>query len=70
VAAIVALILGAVIFAGVSMNINRPSSREFVDQKMLHRSGEFTGGNLGTSVDLAGQVTKRIISTQWAFVPS
>jgi cytochrome c oxidase subunit 2 len=70
VAAIVALILGAVIFAGVSMNINRPSSREFVEPKTLHLSGEFTEANLGTSVDLAGQVTTRIISTQYAFVPS
>ena len=70
VAAITALILGAVIYAGVAMNINPPSNREFVDPKTLHLSGEFTEANLGTSVEEGGQVTTRIIATQFAFVPS
>jgi cytochrome c oxidase subunit 2 len=69
VAAIVAVILGAIVFAGVSMHINPPSNREFVDPASLHLSGEFTESNLGTTVEPNGQVTSRIIATQFAFVP-
>lgn len=67
--AIMLLILGAIVFAGISMHINPPSNREFVDPRTLHLSGEFTEGNLGTRVDANGQVTTRIIATQFAFVP-
>jgi cytochrome c oxidase subunit 2 len=66
---IVLLILGAIVFAGISMHINPPSNREYVDPKSLHLSGEFTEGNLGTSVDSNGQITTRVITTQFAFVP-
>jgi cytochrome c oxidase subunit 2 len=69
VGAVVLLILAAIVFAGVSMHINPPSNREYVDPKSLHLSGEFTEANLGTSVDPSGQVTTRIIATQFAFVP-
>ena len=69
VAGIVFVILAAIIFAGVTMHINPPSNREYVDPKSLHLSGEFTETNLGTSVDPNGQVTTRIIATQFAFVP-
>jgi cytochrome c oxidase subunit II len=63
------LILAAIIFAGVSMHINPPSNREYIDPKSLHVSGEFAESNLGTSVGRDGQVTTRIIATQFAFVP-
>jgi cytochrome c oxidase subunit II len=66
---IVLLILGAIIFAGVSMHINPPSNREYVDPKTLHLSGEFTEANLGTRVEEGGKVTSRIIATQFAFMP-
>jgi cytochrome c oxidase subunit 2 len=69
VGALVLLILGAILFAGISMQINPPSNREFVDPKTLHLSGEFTEANLGTRVDPNGQVTTRMIATQFAFVP-
>lgn len=69
VAAIVFVIMGAIIAAAVSMHINPPSNREYVDPKSLHLSGEFTEANLGTSVDRQGQVTARIITTQFAFLP-
>ena len=39
---IVAVILGAILFAALSMHINPPSNREFIDPKTLHRSAEFT----------------------------
>lgn len=66
---IVFLILGAIVFAAVSMHINPPSNREYVDPKTLHLSGEFTEANLGTRVEPGGQVTTRVIATQFAFVP-
>jgi cytochrome c oxidase subunit 2 len=69
VAVVVLLMLAAILFAGVSMHINPPSNREYVDPKQLHLSGEFTEQNLGTSIDRNGQVTTRIIATQFAFVP-
>jgi cytochrome c oxidase subunit II len=69
VAVIVFIIMGAIVFAAVSMHINPPSNREYIDPKSLHLSGEFTEANLGTSVDAQGQVTTRIITTQFAFVP-
>lgn len=68
VAAVVAVILVAILVAALSMHINPPSNREFIDPKRLHLSGEFTEANLGTRVDGA-QVTTRIIATQFAFVP-
>ena len=69
VSGIVAVILGAILFAALSMHINPPSNREYVDPKTLHLSGEFTEANLGTSVEPGGQVTTRLITTQFAFVP-
>lgn len=69
VGAMVAIILIAILFAGLAMNINPPSNREYIDPKTLHLSGEFTEANLGTSAELGGQVTVRMIATQFAFLP-
>ena len=69
VAVIVTVILGAILFAALSMHINPPSNREFVDPKTLHLSAEFTESNLGTRVDPDGQIVARIIATQFEFVP-
>jgi cytochrome c oxidase subunit 2 len=69
VAAMVFVILAAIVFAGISMHINPPSNREYVDPQTLHLSGEFTEANLGTRVESNGQVTTRVIATQFAFVP-
>jgi cytochrome c oxidase subunit 2 len=69
VAGIVLVIMSATIFAAISMHINPPSNREYIDPQTLHLSGEFTEANLGTRVDANGQITARIIATQFAFVP-
>jgi cytochrome c oxidase subunit II len=69
VGAIVAIILAAILFATLSMGINPPSNREYVDPKTLHLSGEFSEANLGTRVGADGRVTARIIATQFEFVP-
>ena len=69
VAAAVTLIMFAVIFAGVVMHINPPSNIERQNPQDLHLSAEFTESNLGTRVERGGQITSRIVATQFAFVP-
>lgn len=70
VAGIVAIILGAILYAALAMHINPPSNREYVDPKTLHLSAEFTESNLGTRVDPNGQIVARVIATQFEFVPN
>src|SRR5215203_3064671 len=65
---VVTIIMLAIIYAGVVHHINPPSNIETVDPKILHLTGEFTEGNLGTRVD-GGQITSRIVATQFAFQP-
>jgi len=65
----VSIIMVAVIFAGVVMHINPPSNIERVNPQDLHLSAEFTEANLGTKVEATGQITARIVATQFAFVP-
>jgi cytochrome c oxidase subunit 2 len=65
----VSIIMIAVIFAGVAMHINPPSNVERLDPQSLHLTAEFTEGNLGTKVEANGQITARIVATQFAFVP-
>jgi cytochrome c oxidase subunit II len=62
---VVTVIMLAIIYAGVVHHINI----ETIDPKTLHLSGEFTEGNLGTIVVAGGQVTSRIVATQFAFQP-
>jgi Cytochrome C oxidase subunit II, periplasmic domain len=50
-------------------HINPPSNIETIDPNTLRLSGEFTEGNLGTRVAADGQVTSRIVATQFAFQP-
>lgn len=67
---IVAIILGAILFAALSMHVNPPSNREFVDPRTLHLSAEFTEANLGTRVEPDGRIVARMIATQFEFVPN
>src|SRR5215467_4697027 len=69
VAAFVALIAAATLFAALALHRNPPSNLEPIDPKTLHLTGEFTEGNLGTMVQ-DGQVVARIVMTQFVFVPS
>ena len=68
--AAVSVIMIAVIFAGVVMRINPPSNIERVNPQGLHLSDEFTEANLGTKVEATGQITARVVATQFAFVPN
>jgi cytochrome c oxidase subunit 2 len=66
---VVSVIMLAVIFAAMAMHINPPSNVERVNPQDLHLSAEFTEGALGTTVAADGQITARIVATQFAFVP-
>jgi hypothetical protein len=59
---VVTVIMLAIIDACVVQHINPPSNIETIDPKTLHLSGEFTEGNLGTTVDAGGQVTSRVLA--------
>ena len=69
VSAFIVITLGLILFAALALHRNPPSNIERIDPKTLHLSGEFTEGNLGTRVEANGQVTARIVATQFAFVP-
>lgn len=66
---VVTVIMLAIIYAGLVHHINPPSNIETIDPKTLHLSGEFTEGNLGTRVEVNGQITSRIVATQFTFQP-
>ncbi len=65
----VSVIMLAVIYAGLVHHINPPSNLETIDPNTLHLTGEFTEANLGTRVAADGQVTSRIVATQFTFQP-
>jgi cytochrome c oxidase subunit 2 len=65
----VAIIFLLTLFAALALQRNPPSNLERIDPKRLHLTGEFTEPNLGTRVEANGQVTARIVATQFAFVP-
>jgi cytochrome c oxidase subunit II len=66
---VMSVIMLAIIYAGLVHHINPPSNIETIDPKTLHLSGEFTEANLGTRVAPDGQVTSRIVATQFTFLP-
>ncbi len=66
---VVSVIMLAIIYAGLVHHINPPSNIETIDPKTLHLTGEFTEANLGTRVSADGQITSRIVATQFTFVP-
>src|SRR6516225_2852457 len=65
----ITIIFAAVLYAALVLNVNPPSNIETIDPKTLHLSNEFTEANLGTKVEAGGQVTTRIVATQFAFDP-
>ena len=65
----VLVIFGLTLFAALALHRNPPSNLERIDPATLHLTGEFTEPNLGTRVEQNGQVTTRIVATQFAFVP-
>ena len=68
--AFVAIIFALTLFAALALHRNPSSNAERIDPKTLHLTGEFTEPNLGTTVEPNGQITTRIVTTQFAFVPN
>jgi cytochrome c oxidase subunit 2 len=66
---VAAVMLFAIVWAGLALHMNPPSNIETVDPNTLHLAGEFTDDNLGTRVDTAGKITTRVVTAQFAFVP-
>lgn len=69
VAGVIGVIMVCILGAGLIMHINPPSNVETVDPARLHLTGEFTEGNLGTSVSADGEITARMVTAQFAFTP-
>jgi cytochrome c oxidase subunit II len=70
VAGFVAILFALTLVAALALHRNPPSNAERIDPKTLHLTGEFTESNLGTRVEANGQITTRIVATQFAFVPN
>jgi cytochrome c oxidase subunit 2 len=66
---IIASLIALMAFTGVHWAAMPPSRVETIDPRTLHVSGEFTEGNLGTSVGSDGKVTVRLIAQQYSFEP-
>ena len=66
---LIAATVSMIVFTAITRDINPPSNVERIDPKTLHLSGEFAEHNLGTTVAPDGQVTARVITTQFMFVP-
>ncbi len=69
VGAAIGVIFAAVLYAGLALHVNPPSNIETIDPKAVHLSDEFTESNLGTKVEAGGQVTIRVVTTQFTFDP-
>lgn len=69
VAAIIALLLGMMIFTGLHWAAMPPSRVETIDSRTLHIAGEFVEDNLGTQVAPDGKVTVRLVAQQYSFTP-
>lgn len=67
--AIIALLLGVMIFTGLHWAAMPPSRVETIDVKTLHLKGEFVESNLGTAVEKDGRVIVRLIGQQYSFAP-
>lgn len=67
--AIIALLLGVMIFTGLHWAAMPPSRVETIDVKTLHLKGEFVESNLGTAVEKDGRVVVRLIGQQYSFAP-
>ena len=70
VCAIVALMIGVMIFTSVHWATMPPSRVEAIDPATLHLSGEFMESNLGSSLQPDGRVIVHVLAQQYSFVPA
>jgi len=69
VAGIVAL-LGVIAFTSARLGLHPPSRVETIASTSLHKGGEFSEANLGTSILSDGSAVVRVVAQQYAFVPN
>jgi cytochrome c oxidase subunit 2 len=67
--AIVLLLVGMAVFAGLHHAAMPQRVVETADPRLLHLRGEFIESNLGSSVEADGSVTVRAIGQQYSFTP-
>jgi len=67
--AIVAVLVGMMVYMSLHWAAMPPSRVETIDPTTLHLAGEFVEDNLGTAVEPNGSVTVRIVGSQYSFTP-
>jgi cytochrome c oxidase subunit II len=68
--ACIVVLLGVMVFTSAHWGLHPPSRVETIDSTSLHKGGEFSEGNLGTSIAPDGSAVVRVVAQQYAFVPS
>jgi len=68
--AIIVVMLGLIVFASAHWGMHPPSRVETIDSTSLHKGGEFSEANLGTSIAPDGSAVVRVVAQQYAFVPN
>lgn len=63
------VMVGAMTYAAVVMNLHPPSNVETIDPKTLHLSGEFAEDQLGVTTNPDGSLTVRMIAARYSFYP-
>lgn len=66
---ITALMVGAIMYTAVAVNIHPPSNVETIDSTQLHLIDEFAEDNLGVTTNSDGSVTVRMVAGRYAFYP-
>jgi len=68
--ALIVLLLVVLVFTSAHWGLHPPSRLETIDSTSLHKGGEFSEANLGTSIAPDGSTVVRVVAQQYAFVPS
>jgi cytochrome c oxidase subunit 2 len=68
--AAIVVLLGVIVFTSAHGGLHPPSRVETIDSTSLHKGGEFSEANLGTSIATDGSAVVRVVAQQYAFVPS
>lgn len=69
-AGLIVALLAIVVFTSAHWGLHPPSRLETIEPTSLHKGGEFSEANLGTTIAADGSAVVRIVAQQYAFVPS
>lgn len=67
---LIVVLVAIVVFTSAHWGLHPPSRLETIDPTTLHKGGEFSEANLGTTIGTDGSAVVRIVAQQYAFVPS